>query len=787
MNNSIAKQRYISFNLFPTWKQPVSSKGTGCFKHGNNPFLTSGHMLAISLVFLMLLSGISKAWGQTDYSGTYYLNMIGTASYSVNPASNFYLCPTEEWCYYVYDEENHLDKVQANDNGQPFLTTYQCRDGKNDAKAKWIIQKHETENYYYIIYAKDSENQKYLTYNGILEGAGEDRVRVHLESAITGDNNLFAITKADGGYFLISSKNDPDQYLNVTDGNKKSYKGDTGKDDGPTGYKNVGGIIGRYYQDVNTSRFYLEIPRPTFKLIKESNVEKIEITEALEDVTIYYTTDGTEPVLPAAGEDPTEPTVKYTSAIPLNTKKQLLIKLIATNKDRHTVSTPIVTYVYTRDITWSETSFVYNGTAQAPTVTSVKIGDDVVPASEYKYSCSNNTNAGTATLTLTDKTVNNYIVDGYKNFTIQKAPLTIMADAKTKDYLDDDPELTFSVEGLQGADSKQVVVTKCELQRAAGEVVVEGGYAITFSETKTSNNYTGTFVPSTLTIQPKNFGTGGPPPSGISVYVEKNNDVNNPWSVSVYNGSRQFQASDFTYEVEEAETEGSYIVTVTGKSPNSTGSTTTPYTNFEFPIRVSDTERAAPYFTDEQDLKTSSDINPYIVNKVNPSVGTISITPISYIPKDVPVLLLADAGATGLTVSPMNEDVSISDVTLNNNKLMYSSEGTVTVAAAQAYIYYLGEFVLTTAGSIKQNRFYLYNPNYNGGTETPSDPEPDPAPARILKIIKNDTTGLLVLKDISNAENSATAHWYTLDGRRLSGKPTMKGLYIKNGKKFVIK
>ncbi len=65
MNNSIAKQRYISFNLFPTWKQPVSSKGTGCFKHGNNPFLTSGHMLAISLVFLMLLSGISKAWGQT--------------------------------------------------------------------------------------------------------------------------------------------------------------------------------------------------------------------------------------------------------------------------------------------------------------------------------------------------------------------------------------------------------------------------------------------------------------------------------------------------------------------------------------------------------------------------------------------------------------------------------------------------------------------------------------------------------------------------------------------------
>ena len=82
MNNSRAKQRYISFNLFPTWKQPVSSKGTGCFKHGNNPFLTSGHMLAISLVFLMLLSGISKAWGQTTITS---LGDIGsTGDYVIN-------------------------------------------------------------------------------------------------------------------------------------------------------------------------------------------------------------------------------------------------------------------------------------------------------------------------------------------------------------------------------------------------------------------------------------------------------------------------------------------------------------------------------------------------------------------------------------------------------------------------------------------------------------------------------------------------------------------------------
>jgi hypothetical protein len=31
------------------------------------------------------------------------------------------------------------------------------------------------------------------------------------------------------------------------------------------------------------------------------------------------------------------------------------------------------------------------------------------------------------------------------------------------------------------------------------------------------------------------------------------------------------------------------------------------------------------------------------------------------------------------------------------------------------------------------------------------------------------------------------AAWYTLDGRKMQGKPTQKGVYIKNGHKVVIK
>ena len=36
-------------------------------------------------------------------------------------------------------------------------------------------------------------------------------------------------------------------------------------------------------------------------------------------------------------------------------------------------------------------------------------------------------------------------------------------------------------------------------------------------------------------------------------------------------------------------------------------------------------------------------------------------------------------------------------------------------------------------------------------------------------------------------EDEQNERWFTLDGRMLQGKPTQKGLYIKNGSKIVIR
>ena len=54
----------------------------------------------------------------------------------------------------------------------------------------------------------------------------------------------------------------------------------------------------------------------------------------------------------------------------------------------------------------------------------------------------------------------------------------------------------------------------------------------------------------------------------------------------------------------------------------------------------------------------------------------------------------------------------------------------------------------------------------------------------VLVVDLNSTTGI---SPVTRHPSSLTDAWYTLDGRKLSGKPTRKGIYIFNGKKVVIK
>ena len=71
-------------------------------------------------------------------------------------------------------------------------------------------------------------------------------------------------------------------------------------------------------------------------------------------------------------------------------------------------------------VTLSPASYIFDGSEKKPTVT-VADGGTTIPSEEYIISYSNNTNVGTATVTITDKTGGNYIVSGSATFAITAA------------------------------------------------------------------------------------------------------------------------------------------------------------------------------------------------------------------------------------------------------------------------------------------------------------------------------------------------------------------------------
>ena len=297
MNNYRTIQQKDMQRLFPAWENNIPTLGTKYSQPRNK----TGLRFALSLL-LMFVLGIITAWGQTDYSGTYY---IKSASACKSPSGDYYLCPTEDWAFFYA-----TDNVNSTDNGQPFLTTH-IMDSGDEAKYKWIVEKHTVDghDYYAFKYGINHEGvSRYLSYNRKLSNpATVDRMRVHLEKTETpGDYELFDLTLS-GTNFIISPK-EPDEddkntkkYLVVNGGNTNYYKGQytsgggvQSKTGGPTDFTNTTGVIGTYKEKTDANNpFNLVIPSPTIS--QDPSTLRISMALDWPDVTIRYTTNGTEP------------------------------------------------------------------------------------------------------------------------------------------------------------------------------------------------------------------------------------------------------------------------------------------------------------------------------------------------------------------------------------------------------------------------------------------------------------------------------------------------------------
>ena len=94
----------------------------------------------------------------------------------------------------------------------------------------------------------------------------------------------------------------------------------------------------------------------------------------------------------------------------------------------------------------------------------------------------------------------------------------------------------------------------------------------------------------------------------------------------------------------------------------------------------------------------------------------------------------------------------------------------------------VGQFVKVAAGaSIAPMRAYLKRTAASARMRGAADELPETMNVVLISAGGEATTlGTITL-------SYDTDEWYSLDGRKLSGKPTKKGLYIRNGKKTVVK
>lgn len=153
----------------------------------------------------------------------------------------------------------------------------------------------------------------------------------------------------------------------------------------------------------------------------------------------------------------------------------------------------------------------YDGNPKIPSVT-VKDGETQIPSAEYEVSYENNTNAGNATVKITDAAGGNYTVEGIQNFTIDKATITVTPETgQNKIYGDGDPTLKYNVSGTKnnekpafsgalsrtaGTDVRVYQITQGTLELTDGDGFTAANYRLAFTN---NVNFNITQKPVTIT------------------------------------------------------------------------------------------------------------------------------------------------------------------------------------------------------------------------------------------------------------------------------------------------
>ena len=371
---------------------------------------------------------------------------------------------------------------------------------------------------------------------------------------------------------------------------------------------------------------------------------------------------------------------------------------------------------------------------------------------DYEYSYTNNTNVGTATVTVTFK--GNYASIGSvaKTFTIVKATPTITAPTPVEDLV-----YSGSAQALVTAGTTDfgtlIYSTDGENYSADIPTATDAGTYTVYYKVVGSDNWNAVdaqTVSVTITYYDASLADNGDNADAISNIITNYGskaDVTLQGRTLTKSGDWNTLCLPFDVTtLDGTPLEGATIKTLDAANSNlaADGTLTLKFT------AATSIEAGKPYIVK---WETAGE------NISNPVFEGVTITATA--PTAVPFTNYATTGDCQFVgqFSPFTIDAS------NLNEIILMGSGS-TLGYSKA------------ARTLKSMRAHFYVPAKNGAG----------ARAFVLDFGDGETTGVVNEELRMKNEESATATgWYTIDGRKLNGKPGEKGVYILNGRKIVIR
>lgn len=363
----------------------------------------------------------------------------------------------------------------------------------------------------------------------------------------------------------------------------------------------------------------------------------------------------------------------------------------------------------------------------------------------------------------------------WSNFgTITCLTIVVTANSYEREYGDPKPEFEWTVEGMPLDGTPSVTCTADE-SSAPGvyDIVIEQGTVTNANVTYVNGTLTITKAPLTITAKSYTINEGDAMPTFEVEYDGFKNDET---------------ADDLTSQptisctASDTNTEGIYDITVSGAASDNydisyvAGKLTVVPTDAHITITSAGMGTyCSPY---DLDFTGVTALKAYTIAGYDKANSRVYAMRVYDVPAGTGLYLVGNPGDYDVPISTSNSYYINMLVGTLEQTWIDTTDGDLTNLRLTGTNPSNASFKILSEGrNFSANRAYLQIPTYILGNTAN-------AATAFGIVLDDDTNGI---EDIMQSSDDTDSEWYTLDGRKLNGKPTARGIYVVKGRKVVIK